>query len=67
MNGKQITRRQLGATLAGAAALLGQTRTPEPTPNEELEAARERIRRDGLRLASIGIPMDREPAFQFQA
>jgi hypothetical protein len=62
----KVTRRQLAATLA-ATAVRPQTPCLAATPAEELEAARERIRRNAAKLAQVKLPMDTEPAFQFKA
>ncbi|MGA2269244.1 MAG: hypothetical protein ABSH44_12315 [Bryobacteraceae bacterium] len=62
-----LTRRQLAAALTSAAAL-AQTPSPPPaTPDEELKAARDRVKANGTALARQEVPMAAEPAFQFKA
>jgi len=61
-----ITRRNLAAALAGAPLLAAQT-PPAPTPEDDLKAARDRIKSNGETLVAQNIPMSTEPAFQFRA
>ncbi len=71
-----MTRRKLAAALAasgaaavaasGAAPLLAQTPAP-PAPDDELKAARDRLKATGDTLAEQTVPMATEPAFQFKA
>jgi hypothetical protein len=65
----KLTRRQLAAVLAPAVALAG-ARTPapapSPAPDDELRAARERVRANGEALGGHDLPMAVEPAFQFK-
>lgn len=64
---KHLTRRQLAAVLVPAAVgLQAQTRT-QPTPDQELAAARDRLKANGEALARLSIPQATEPAFQFKA
>jgi hypothetical protein len=72
----QITRRKLAAAVAaavplvGAAPLLAQTvvpQTPPASPDDELKAARDRLKANGDTLAQQTVPMATEPAFQFKA
>ena len=64
----QLTRRKLGAALAGTAAALGQAPPPVPaTPEAELKAAGEQMRRNSDALKKVKLPMSTEPAFQFKA
>lgn len=69
----KVTRRQLAATLAGAAgahaAAHAQTATPPlpKNPDEELQAAREDCRSNAEQLAKVELAMTTEPAFHFKA
>jgi len=63
----KITRRDLAAALAGAPLLAAAQRPPAPTPEDDLKAARDRIKSNGETLAAQNIPMSTEPAFQFRA
>jgi len=63
----KLTRRQLATVLAPAVALAGAA-APQPpaAPDDELRAARDRIRANGEALARHDLPMAVEPAFQFK-
>lgn len=64
----KITRRSLAAAVlvpAGAAMAQSQPALPR-TPEEELRAARDRMKSVGDALARQAVPMDTEPAFQFK-
>jgi hypothetical protein len=68
----KLTRRELAAALAsGVAVGAAQTESTGPsvpsTPQQELEAARERNRETAAALAGYAVPMAAEPAFQFKA
>lgn len=64
----RLTRRQLAAVLAPAAAL-AQTSPSAPAadPDREIQAARDRLKAIGEALARQEVPMATEPAFQFRA
>jgi len=64
----KLTRRELAAVLAPAAAL-AQTQPPGSggTPQDPLAAAKVRIKASSDALAKRDIPMATEPAFQFRA
>jgi hypothetical protein len=66
----KLTRRKLAAAVAATAAagvpLLAQTPAP-PAPDDELKAARDRLKATGDTLAGQAVPMATEPAFQFKA
>jgi hypothetical protein len=65
----KLTRRQLVATLAPAAAL-AQTAAPQTapaSPADELSAAQARLKANREALARLQVPMETEPAFQFKA
>jgi hypothetical protein len=68
MNDK-ITRRRLAAAVLGPAAALhaAGTQAPAPAPPEDLNAAREQVRKHSETLAKFDLPMSTEPAFQFKA
>jgi hypothetical protein len=63
----KLTRRQLAIALAPAVAL-ARTAAPPPAPaaDDELRAARERVRSNGETLTRHALPMAVEPAFQFK-
>ena len=66
----KVTRRKLATVIlnTAAATALAQTQTAAPaTPDEELKAARDRIKANGETLARQAVPMDTEPALQFKA
>ncbi len=66
----RLSRRQLaGSVLSVAAAnALAQNQPPLPVnPDEDLKAARDRVRANSERLAKIAVPMETEPALQFKA
>jgi hypothetical protein len=59
----KLTRRALATAVLAPAALAQTTAAPE----DELKAARDRIKAYGETLAKVEIPMSTEPAFQFKA
>ncbi|HEY1221511.1 MAG: hypothetical protein ABSE42_03120 [Bryobacteraceae bacterium] len=61
-----LTRRQLAAALAPAVALSGAAAQPAAAADEELRAARNRVKTNGETLAGVTVPMATEPAFQFK-
>jgi hypothetical protein len=71
----KLTRRKLAKELlantilsSAAVAALAQTQTSvPPTPDEDLKAARDRIKANSGTLAKQTVPMDTEPALQFKA
>ena len=62
----KLTRRQLASTLAAGAALAQTPAGPPSTPEAELQAARDRLKANVVRLAAEPVPMTTEPAFQFR-
>jgi hypothetical protein len=62
-----LTRRQLATALTSAAALAQTPSGPPATPEEELKAARDRVKANGAALARQEVPVATEPAFQFKA
>ena len=63
----KLTRRQLAAVLAPAAAFAqAAVPRPNPTADQELQAAREHIQTNSAALAQQEVPMAAEPAFQFK-
>jgi hypothetical protein len=62
----KLTRRQLATALAPAVALAGTTAQPAATADEELQAARNRVKTNGETLAAVTVPTATEPAFQFK-
>jgi hypothetical protein len=63
----KLTRRQLATALTSAAALAQTPSGPPATPEEELKAARDRVKANGAVLARQEVPVTTEPAFQFKA
>ena len=65
----KLTRRKLAVTVLGSSAVsLAQTQPAVPaTADDELKAARDRLRSNAEALASQKVPMAVEPAFQFKA
>ena len=75
----KLTRRQWAAALGSAAALTSaagltsgaeQAQTPQqpaPSPEAELQAARDQVKANVTALLEIEVPMTTEPAFQFKA
>ncbi|MFY9723913.1 MAG: hypothetical protein WB579_02785 [Bryobacteraceae bacterium] len=63
----RLTRRQLATVLAPAVALAEAAAQPAATADEELRAARNRVKTNGETLAGEAVPMAVEPAFQFKA
>jgi hypothetical protein len=62
----KLTRRKLATAVLGAAAG-AQAQTPQTTADEELRAARERLRNTLNTIAAEQVPIATEPAFQFKA
>jgi hydroxypyruvate isomerase len=65
----KVTRRKLAAAVLSSAAVhaLAQTQPAASSPEEDLKAARERLRANADALGRQDVPMSTEPAFQFQA
>jgi hypothetical protein len=66
----KITRRKLAALLAAPAARhlpAAAAEQAQPAATDLEQAAKDRIRANGEALASAGVPMSTEPAFQFKA
>jgi hypothetical protein len=65
----QVTRRSLARILAATAAvpLQAVAQTPSPDSDDELKAARDRVRSDAAILAKFPLPKTTEPAFRFKA
>ncbi len=63
----RLTRRQLATVLAPAVALAEAAAQPAAAADEELQAARNRVKTNGETLAGEAVPMPTEPAFQFRA
>ncbi len=59
-----VTRRSL---IAGAVAAPAIAQAAPATPEAELEAARESLRRNAEALAKVKVPVETEPAFLFKA
>jgi uncharacterized membrane protein len=62
----KITRRQLATALAPAMALAEAAAQPQAA-DDEMQAARNRVKTNGETLAGQAVPMAAEPAFQFKA
>jgi hypothetical protein len=62
----KLTRRQLAAAAVGQAIRLPARAAPQ-FADEELTAARERLKANADGLAATNLPMAAEPAFQFKA
>ena len=63
----KFTRREWASALASATAL-AQTPAPVlPTPEAELQSARDQVAANVTALLAIQVPMTTEPAFQFKA
>ena len=62
----RLTRRQLATALAPAVALAQTAAQPAAATDDELRAARDRVKTNGETLAGQAVPMTTEPAFQFK-
>ena len=63
----KLTRRKLAAAvLTSSAAAFAQTQ-PAVSADDELKAARDRLRTNAEALGAQKVPMSTEPAFQFKA
>ena len=60
----KLTRRALVANVLAAPAI---AQTPPATAEDELQSARESLRRNVEALAKVKVPVETEPAFQFKA
>jgi hypothetical protein len=63
----KLTRRQLATALTSAVALAQTPSGPPATAEEELKAARDRVKAGGAALDKQEVPVATEPAFQFKA
>src|ERR1019366_1181384 len=64
VNIMKLTRRQLATALTSAAARAQTTPGPPATPQDELKAARDRVKANGATLDKQEVPVAVEPAFQ---
>lgn len=62
----KLTRRELASALA-AGTVLAQAPPQPPTPEAELQAARDQLKATLARISAQAVPMTTEPAFQFRA
>ena len=62
----KLTRRQLAAAVLASAAVEATAQT-QPTPDDEIKAARDRLKSNSDILSRQAIPMATEPAFRFKA
>jgi hypothetical protein len=64
-----LTRRKLASAILNSAAVtaLAQSQPPPATPDEELKAARDRVKANSETLAKQTVPIGTEPALQFKA
>jgi hypothetical protein len=67
----KLTRRQLAAGAAAVMAARAQTPAPpppaNPSPQAELQNARDQVKAMALLLSQFPVPMTTEPAFAFEA
>ena len=66
----KLTRRRLAAAVLAplAAEAIAQTQPASPgTPDDEIKAARDRLKSNADTLSRQAIPMAIEPAFRFKA
>ncbi len=63
----KVTRRKWAAAALAPAIALAQTQPVPATPDDELKAARDRIKANSNLLAQQKVPMDLEPAVVFKA
>jgi hypothetical protein len=64
----KLTRRKLAAAvLTSSAAAFAQTQPAALSADDELKAARDRLRANAEALNAQKLPMSIEPAFQFKA
>ena len=63
----KLTRRKLATVLVSATAMAAQQPQLVPAPDNDLQAARDRLQTNAAALATTPIPMATEPAFQFKA
>ena len=66
----KVSRRKMAQAVlgsaAGAAAALAAPQQPASNPEQELQAARARMKTASDALAGQKVPMNVEPAFQFK-
>ncbi len=60
----KVTRRKLFAAPLAVPAI---AQTAPATPEDEIQAARESLRRNADALAKVKVPVETEPAFLFKA
>lgn len=61
----RLTRRTLGALIAGAAAASSQ-QAGEGQPKDELQQARDRMSAAAKQVRSVEVARETEPAFRFE-
>jgi hypothetical protein len=62
----KLTRRELAAAVA-LPAMAQTAAAPQPTADEDLQAAQRRMRENRAAMDAVALPMSTEPAFQFRA
>jgi hypothetical protein len=62
-----VTRRGLGALMAGLAMPRGAVQAQSAAPADELTAARERLAQQVKAIRAVKVATGTEPAFQFKA
>jgi hypothetical protein len=60
----KVTRRSLVTNVLAVPAI---AQTAPATAQDELQAARENVRRNAEALAKVNVPVETEPAFLFKA
>jgi hypothetical protein len=63
----KLTRRKLATAVLNSAAFSALAQTSPSTPDDDLKAARDRIKANTELLAKQIVPIDVEPALQFKA
>jgi hypothetical protein len=63
---RKLTRRQLAAAMAAPLTLAGTAAAPQPAA-DDLQAAKQKIRQDGEKIARYPLAASIEPALHFKA
>jgi hypothetical protein len=63
----KVTRRSIARMLAAAAAVPQSATSQTPSPDADLDSAREQLKTNAHQIAKVKLPMAIEPAFHFKA
>lgn len=67
VSSRKVTRRSLARMLAAAAAVPQAATSQSPSPDADLDSAREQLKNSAQQIAKVKLSMATEPACHFKA